>query len=147
MRLTFYKLLLVGNFHPIILLILTGNNGIMEWWNNGIICQYPNTPKIHRQLFRTRRRRLRVASCELRVKNALVSLFNRNSLRFYAVNPQPVTRNRFSLFFDGGFWTPFPQFSKPDIPTFQHSIIPVVSAANLSLISSDDHACDEGNGR
>jgi hypothetical protein len=60
--------------------------------------------KIHRQLFRTRRRRLRVASCELRVKNALVSLFNRNSLRFYPVNPQPVTRNRFSLFFDGGFW-------------------------------------------
>ena len=42
--------------------------------------------------------------CELRVKNALVSIFNRNSLRFYPVNPQPVTRNRFSLFFDGGFW-------------------------------------------
>jgi acylphosphatase len=29
--------------------------------------------------------------------------------------------------------TPFPQFFKSNIPLFQHSIIPVVSAANLSL--------------
>jgi hypothetical protein len=33
----FYKLLIVGNSHPTILFIPTGNDGIMEWWNNGII--------------------------------------------------------------------------------------------------------------
>ena len=60
----FYKLLIIGNSQSTILLIPTGNDGIMEWWNNGIIafhaiiCQYfqrektpffhyPNTAKLH----------------------------------------------------------------------------------------------------
>jgi hypothetical protein len=65
-------------------------------------CKIYSVGKIHRQLFRARLRRLRVARYELRGKNAFVSFFYRDSLRFYPVNPQPVTRNRFSLFFNGG---------------------------------------------
>jgi hypothetical protein len=60
-----------------------------------------------RQLFRTRRRRLRVASYELRGKNAFVPFFYRDSLRFYPPYPQPATRNRLSFFFDGGFCVTF----------------------------------------
>jgi hypothetical protein len=82
----FYKSLIIGDSQPTIFFIPTRNDGIMEWWNDGMMDLY------HSQ-------------------GHLSILLSENESNFF----------------------PCPQSLNPNIPLFQHSIIPIAELSSKGV--------------